>query len=287
MRTFLQSSLVWAGILLSFASQAQDDAPLGVLPMQYNSSFAGEAESPRLNTSIGFTTPAKYSSRGIAMQSSYDQFVPALRSGIGVSTHYSRRAGEYGFGLSGSGQSLSYESQGYGFAVAVAPKFSLKGKYTLSPSLDFSYSSLRFSQDYWPGINERQEGNGFNIQSRAAILFNTPKWYAGYSVDLFQYGEAHYRIPISWPTEGRRFNSYWQFGYTFQRSSESKFSFTPQLLFRTGYDTRFIIRREFRYFALTALNLNFRYRKAIWGFNNAGFHVGWQTKPMQIGRAHV
>lgn len=260
--------------------------------MQFNSSFAGEAESPRINANVGFGSWEPSSGRGFTTHGSYDQFVPAIRSGIGVSSYYSRQDKTFSF----SGQTSSFEGYNYGFAVAVAPKFSLKGKYTISPSLDFSYSSFRSSYDnYWPTFtNERQNASGFSIQSRVAILFNTQKWYAGYSVDLFQYGETHYSIPVSWPTADRRFNSYWQFGYTFQRSSESKFSFTPQLLFRTGdadelsdnhifrYFRLATYSPNFRYFRLVAGNLNFRYQKVIWGVNNAGFHVGWQTKRTRI-----
>ncbi len=40
MRTFLKASLVWSGILLSFACYSQT-IPLGALPMQYNPAFAG------------------------------------------------------------------------------------------------------------------------------------------------------------------------------------------------------------------------------------------------------
>lgn len=249
--------------------------------MQFNSSFAGEAESPRLNTNISFQGLGTPSEHDFRVWSSYDQFIPAIRSGIGVSSYYSSRAFESGFFLSGSNQTLSSESQGYGFALAVAPKFSLKGKYTLSPSLDFSYGSFSFSQNHWPGINGSQEGNGFNIRSRAAILFNTHKWYVGYSVDLLAHRDIRYSNPVAFSDVRGRFNSYWQFGYTFQRSSESKFSFTPQLLFRTGDAEYFPIERRFRYFAITALNLTFRYQKVIWGFNNAGFHV--VGKPSRCG----
>ena len=124
--------------------------------------------------------------------------------------------------------------------------------------------------------------SAFSIQSRAAILFNTQKWYVGYSVDLFTHREIRYSSADFGANLNRRFNSYWQFGYTFQRSSESKFSFTPQLLFRTGDGRVFSGDRGFAYFNFTAFNLNFRYQKVIWGVNNAGFHVGWQTKPMRI-----
>lgn len=96
----LKSSLVWAGILLSSFSYAQE-VPLGVLPMQFNSSFAGEAESPRISTNIGFRTPTPTNSFlgsnyrsgwGFLTNASYDQFIPAIRSGVGVSVAQSSQA---------------------------------------------------------------------------------------------------------------------------------------------------------------------------------------------------
>ncbi|MCU0355176.1 MAG: hypothetical protein MUD08_15775, partial [Cytophagales bacterium] len=80
-----------------------------------------------------------------------------------------------------------------------------------------------------------------------------------------------------------------QFGYTFHRSSESKFSFTPQLLFLTGADarraflsSRFWLFAPFRCFVLTDIMLNFRYKKVIWGLNGAGIHVGYQSSQIRI-----
>lgn len=117
------------------------------------------------------------------------------------------------------------------------------------------------------------------MKTRAAILVNAPKWYVGYSIDLFTHNEIRYSSTDFGVNFGRRFRSYWQFGYTFQRSSESKFSFTPQLLFLTNIPA---YGDDFRYFGFTALNLNFRYQKVIWGLSNAGLHVGLQTKRLRL-----
>lgn len=269
-----KASLVWTGILLSCAGYGQD-IPLGALPMQFNSSFAGEADGPRINTNVGSRTPTKTTyyfgtafgyDWGGGTSVSYDQFISAIRSGIGVSVNY----------LSYPGR--NYTSFGYGFLVAIAPKFSFKGKYTISPSLDFSYNAGRETYEDWGVTGQKQIINSSLIQSRVAILLNAQKWYIGYSINLFSSTQADYSVDPGYILHQNKFNSYWQLGYTFQRSSESKFSVTPQLLFQTGHEWP----NRFRYFGFESINLTFHYKKFLWGLNNTGFHLGLQTKQMRV-----
>lgn len=55
MPTLSKTGLLLIGCLLPFVAYGQEGGvgPLGSLPMQYNSSFAGETGSPRLNTVAG------------------------------------------------------------------------------------------------------------------------------------------------------------------------------------------------------------------------------------------
>jgi hypothetical protein len=280
MRTFLKAGLVWSGILLSFACYSQT-IPLGALPMQYNPSFAGEAGGPRFSSNFGLNADGSIRNNSYAFNTSFDQFIPAIRSGIGFSGgYYSTSSNRF------------FSSSGYSFALAVAPKFSLKGKYTVSPSLDLSYGAADQIFKNRPNATGDQQINGFNLQSRAGLLANTRKWYVGYALEIPLRNAYRYRgfdglvIPSSSDTTlsvTKRFNSYWQFGYTFQRSPESKFSFTPQIVFKTGHDGFGLgWNGEFRYFTPVVFNLNFRYNKFIWGINNTGVHLGWQTDRIRV-----
>jgi hypothetical protein len=279
----LKASVCWLVILLSVASYGQE-IPLGALPMQYNSSFAGEADGPRISSNLSLQTPRKIVlgmgnpniryGLGLNTHTSYDQFISKIRSGIGVSVNYNNYPGN------------SFNSSNYGFSLAIAPKFSLNGKYTLSPSLDFSYNSGRSVTENWLGSNEQQIVTNDFLQSRIALLLNTQKWYIGYSVTLFQNNQVTTSIDTGvsdWSFN--KYVSYWQLGYTFQRSSDSRFSFTPQLVFLTGYQNMYnsyIPQYRFRYFRLMDYNLAFRYQKFIWGLNNAGIMVGIQTKQTRL-----
>ncbi len=276
-----KASLVWMGILLSIVSHGQNsDIPLGALPMEFNSSFAGEADGPRISSNVRLRSPVV--SPGVVGQgsynsgwwlntnTSYDQFISKIRSGVGITSSYATvlngfMNGEYSYNF-------------YGLGIAIAPKFSLKGKYTLSPSVDILYNQSRTTYDNWADTNEKQIVNGNFLQSRVGLLFNTQKWYVGYSIYLVRQSKVRYRISTPVSSYNPLFNSYWQLGYTFQRNSESKFSFTPQLVFRTGYDYTEV----FRYFRFYLLNFTFRYQKFIWGLNSAGYHIGFQNKQMRI-----
>lgn len=267
MLSSLRSGFFRAGMLLSFAAYGQEmPIPLGALPMQFNPSFAGEAGGPRFSSSIGLRTAGGDRSNSYTLNASYDQFIPALRSGVGFSGRY----------LNASSRLMS--SAGYAFSAAIAPKFSLKGKYTISPSLELTYGSSNVTINNWVVTNEPRYTSGYAWQSRAGLLVNTRKWYFGYSIDIPLQNTYQYNLAGILVFQPARFNSYWQFGYTFQRSSESRFSFTPQIAFRTGTERY----GDFRYFGPVAINLNFRYQKFIWGINNSGIHLGWQTDRVRV-----
>jgi hypothetical protein len=275
----LRNGLLCGALLLPLVAhgQRQSGAAVGILPTEYNSGFAGETGSPRLNTVVGMEA-YENSTDHYGTYASYDQFIPSIRSGVGLTVGYN----QFTFG---NRQGGGYFSTGNNvlFALAVAPKLSMGGKVTLSPSVDFSF---RPSRGEW---NQYQVGNqtrGYAVGSRVGLLLNTEKFYAGYSVHLVDHFNTRAKNDtIDFRTRGRgeRFESYWQFGYTFGRGTESKFSFTPQLVFRTGTD-RYAF-RGFRLFDPIDFNLNFRYKKFICGVNGSNqrsVHVGWQTDRLRI-----
>jgi hypothetical protein len=213
--------LTGCGIILSFICQGQylENVPLGTLPMQYNPSFAGQAGSPRVSSNIQYTQNRNnyyFRSRGFGAVASYDQFIPAIRSGVGITVGYSNSQTNinnvYG---------LLYDkgtSNGTLVSIAFAPKISLKGKYTISPSIELTYGAVGVSHmlnrvrviDSLFYIPDTQHG----INSSAGILFNTPKLYIGYTVSLLRrtIGDSRFNpvnmLPRDW------FYSNLQAGYT-------------------------------------------------------------------------
>jgi hypothetical protein len=256
--------------------------------MQFNPSFAGQVSGPRLSANTGYDhrkfryiiAPAS-TTKEYSLYTSYDQFIPAIRSGVGITAGVGGVDNTFNsIGINNLNKRYDITERNTYLSVALAPKISLKGKYTLSPSVEVAYNSLRSDRtDYSPDSGQiYREFNNLEWQGRAGLLFNTSKLYIGYSVILFE----HLRNPYTntYLNLNSSFQSFLQMGYTFQRSSASKFSFTPQLVLDIS---KYVNQsRAPLVLNLEAIMLNFRYRQFIGGLNNQGIHLGWQTEKIRL-----
>ncbi len=250
----LRAGIFLGGMLLSTLCQGQF-APLGTMPMYYNSSFAGGGDVPRFNTILIYEDYRNFNS--IGSQSSFDMFVPAIGSGIGITSGISRFGGIWANRIN------------YNLGLAIAPKFSLGGKVTISPSIDVMLLK---------GVSSNFTYNGVN--SRAGLLVNTSKFFVGYSMNFF----SLYKHESSYSTETIKRNftdsheGMFQMGYTFQRSTDSKFSVTPQILAVVNtYTQTGRLGIGFAKFLV-----NFRYNKFLYGVSDDGLHVGYQSQRLRI-----
>lgn len=269
---FLTAGFIWCGVLLSFNCYGQNgflEYPLGALPMQYNPSFAGETGAGRLSTSSSYqiytlapTSPDAHRDHNFSTYSSYDQFIPGIGTGIGITTGY--------LGVRG----LNAHLNAYYISAAIAPKISIKGKYTLSPSLDLSF--LPYRTLFNGSSNPSTTSQGVSLSSKAGLLFNSNKYYIGYSVVIFIRNKVS--LPEKTTFYYKDFLSYLQFGYTFQRSPESKFSFTPQFALSLSEKRH----PDDDVVGFDGINLNFKYTQYIGGFNNSGVHLGYQNEKMRL-----
>ena len=278
---YFKAGFIWCGIFLSFSCYGQfglsSNIPLGVMPMEHNPSFAGQAGTPRLSTNFNYQGTGRLFLRDkhdlFSTHISFDHFVPAIASGIGISTSY------YG------NNSDFLEGGGYDISLAIAPKISIKGKYTLSPSIDISYGSLHSTYNFGRNYSYEliQDYEQEFIGSRVGILFNTNRYYIGLS--FFAYNKNDHTIYYNGIRSNMNLNAKkhlgaLQFGYSFQKSPESKFSFTPQIAINIIEDNYLPNERSIGpelYF-----NFTFRYNKYIAGVSNAGFHIGLQTEKLRL-----
>ncbi len=291
MTPFRAFALTGCLTLLTWAARAQD-APMGALPTQFNGSFAGEAGSPRASTSFVYRTLPEwlpnpngqildlYTYRVLQASTAYDQFIPALRSGVGIATSHT-----YG--------TAAYRTfNAHSVNLAVAPKFSVGGKYTFSPSLDVEYGRLQQTGKEHPVITWMNDYEGHWVRGRVGVLFNTDTYYLGYSVFVQQRFTSQ-RGPNGGRWSGKAHNllTILQLGYTFGNNTRSRFSFTPQLALRIGpqdrnspHSSRDVRDGDSRIrgIGVEALSLGFRYRQFLWGVNNLGVHVGWQTERLRV-----
>ncbi|WP_224997559.1 type IX secretion system membrane protein PorP/SprF [Cesiribacter sp. SM1] len=284
MRNVIKAGFIWCGILLSLVCNAQVHPPLGALPMQFNGSFAGEAGVPRLSLNSSYFWERVISYRESSLYTSdlsYDQFIPGIRSGVGLTV-----GGHKFFRTFQQPSNQEEVVQSYHVTLAVAPKISIKGKYTLSPSISVQYfeRNLVSEEPQTAAATLRVKG----VASQFGLLWNTPKYYIGYSFNGFGYTNSKGEILSHGDTIlvtnanlPYYFTSRLQAGYTFQRSSESDFSITPQVVILLTDRFRYSEESLFSRY-VEAYNLNFRYKQFIWGVNNAGIHVGLQTERLRF-----
>ena len=227
--------------------------PIGILPMEYNPSFAGSVGNSRLVSNFSFYKYDQnaYSSIGVGIDLSYDNYFPGFRSGIGI-------IAKNGYSdMNNGGNSI-----GNSLELIAAPKISRNGKYTLSPSISIMYYNLYSKNDNsWSSLYD-----GFS--SKFGLLLNTSHYYIGYAAE-YLYGSSDLTTAL-------------QFGYTFQKSIDSKFSFTPQLVLPIFLGGGIGV-------YWPSYNLGFRYQNFIFGaisqFNYpypTGFQIGWQKKGWRL-----
>lgn len=273
--------------MLSFYHNAYcQDPPIGILPMYYNPSFAGSVGNSR----ICFNGAYAYQSNDYGRSqnfydinftrygffSSFDRFYPGIKSGLGFSVERIDQKETF--------KGPNYEWQldlVQSIVTAVfAPKLSIKGKYTLSPSIDLSFinQDILYNETY-NSENSIYDIDKNGITSRVGILFNARQYYIGYAVRLYnselnEIGNYKYD-----------FYSILQLGYTFQKDEDSKISFTPQLALPIHSKAN----QWDQTTELPSYNLSFRYSSFILSALSqfeyiypTGFQVGWQNSGWRL-----
>lgn len=174
-------------------------------------------------------------------------------------------------------------------SLSIAPKFSFKGKYTLSPAVEINANFKNTNYDHFSQKLERVNSS-VNPEFRLGLAFNARKFYVGvaYHIDGTLGKDRGGRDGV----QGEIFTStsprwYLQMGYNFQRREDSKFSFSPQIIcggykFHHNY-----VQQDHSYIDIDMiLNLTFRYKQIVWGisYEVEGLKaiVGWQKKNFRI-----
>jgi hypothetical protein len=251
--------------------------PIGNIPTQYNGGFAGEAGVPRISSF--YATYLNYIS--------YDNFYQKLKTGISFTVGS-------GWQSDHAGPDAHFNRHSSLARLGISPKFSFKGKYTIAPFLDFTLSSSKdqFNTSIADGTVESVSGS-----IRTGVLLNTDKSYVGVSFNTYQrsfYENTDAINPYD-PSNviKNRFVASLQAGYTFQRTPDSKFSFTPQLILTYQswqHNDSYSVQRYSSLY-LEQLNLIFRYKKFIGGvnlmrvepgLNKVSLIVGYQTERFKV-----
>jgi hypothetical protein len=265
---------VVCGAILFSSDLHSQEMPLGSLPMLYNGGFAGEAGEARFNTGVGIRKSNFSDSNLTLSYLSYDQFIPKVRTGIGITLvtgHMDVR------------DTLSLEYDGINSTsviTSLSPKFSSNGKYTLAPFVDFKYTYSYYKLgDLTSGLYLKP---GWNTSLRTGILLNSKKYYVGFTLEGLRSDTRKFNdfpdMPIGSAFPGKKLieSLVIQAGYTFQRLPESRFSFTPHVAYT--YSPSHGKLRSTPLF----VNLMFRYNKFLWSLNSNGLGIGFQNERFRI-----
>jgi hypothetical protein len=274
--------IAWCVVALLFSKKAgAQQVPIGALPTKYNGGFAGEAGSLRIASfsyfnfgETGYYVGQNWPGRGSFI--SIDRFFKKIGSGVAVTI------GQEG----GGSQYTHYKNTSTG--LAISPKFSFRGKYTFAPFADFSYEASNYKFEY-PFLILRHDTishwKNKNLITKTGFLINSSKAYIGVSAQVLTVWTLGYRdTTITHFLSQMKYTL--QAGYTFQRTPESKFSFTPQLLVyydRYSYVNQTTLQRvHINTIEVLDINLMFRHQKIIWGINSTGLMLGYQTNRFKL-----
>ncbi|GAL83219.1 hypothetical protein MYP_445 [Sporocytophaga myxococcoides] len=214
---------------------------IGIMPMEYNPSFAGNSGGHRSVAFAGYTSSegGRKSYKGDdhlfpktstpVLGVSYDNFIPKIASGVGFFASWmhshERRSRD------------DLKVSGLKTGIVISPKISLKGKYTIAPSLGLTY---KYSEgEYWDLYKSKYEA--FNLS--VGLLFNTERFYLGYAnyynpfkgEDILLFFEDFKQTKVYGWTYGLI-----QTGFKYQRTKMSKTSYTLQAVFRIREYTTWI-----------------------------------------------
>lgn len=261
-------------IVLFVWVEALGQGQITALPMAYNPAFAGSSDMERFAVYSGIERQhiSGFPSRTYYAGSvSYDRFISRVSTGVGMQAGYMNNL-YTGNDIAALRQHLNTIDllpgnftggmKGFNFAVSVSPKISFRGKYTLAPAIGIGYQkseAVTYLSGIYPVSVLRTTVMDKNLT--AGIMLNTSKYYLGYSM-MFSCKNFYYA------SSGKIFSAHSviQGSYVFRRKPGSKFSFTPVILLKvvTGHD-RQEINESSRRRAFLLVNLNFRYKKLVWG----------------------
>jgi hypothetical protein len=271
----------------SFFASAQN-LWINAMPFYYNPSFAGNSSQARIAVSNSIIrTETKDLNSSDAKEKigqnfiSFDKFIGKIHSGVGAQFRYSNDVGYLN-------NSVNMKSITFEGSIVIAPKFSFKGKYTLSPSLQFTHSNLSY---HYQGPNSdslaasNSTGTIGLTQLNSGILFNSKKFFAGISVVLLN--------RISKNVEYPSFSGSFITGYTFRRTEKSNFSLTPVVFFQVYRDNNYSITSSYNnpiYFifddnSYSSLSLSAKYRKVIAGIGinrTTNIMLGYEGNKLRI-----
>ena len=148
-------------------------------PLDYNAGFAGSKTYDRISfhfNEIGENSRDAYFS--------YDRLVKPLKGGLGLYGNRKQKTEIF--------ENININNELIKVGVAYSPKFTVKNKYQISPSLLIDYNNYNYQRistlDETNSLLIKENSFGF-IGSNIGVLANSKDGYLGYSIKN-QFGDA-------------------------------------------------------------------------------------------------
>lgn len=250
---------------------------VGIMPMEFNPSFAGNSGENRCvafgaytNSRSGFKSigPNRYKyfrrEDSPTISFSYDNFISKLASGIGFYMSWIKS-------ISGT-RNIEYPYTNFTalkMGINISPKISIRGKYTIAPSIGLNYRYLRYINVPGARIDYLVAFKSDIFYISTGLLFNTKNFYIGYTYYLgpVPIGDRYRSFDDeSYPAD-KPYNNI-QAGYKYQKNKESKTSYTIQAVIS--------MKRKFDWSDLVNnVAFVFKYKKILLGIAHAdGYNLG-------------
>lgn len=246
---------------------------LGSLPMHYNPSFAGSSDEIRISTYNSYqrVNPEQDYSEGIrGLQAiSGDMFISKISTGIGLNFSYYSPSQMVFF--------VPTVSHLFNAELVVAPKISIKGKFTISPSISLSYYKNSYNYtNSWLADGNRPDSK---IDYRLGILVNNKRFFAGVAMELGPLVEKVDNFKATSQVLVTSSYSILHAGYAFKLDKDDNLSLTPQVVLDI-FGSKYYI-TDF----IPTANIMMRYKKLITGVGyaqNPQVMAGLQTKAFRL-----
>lgn len=229
---------------------------LGSLPMHYNPSFAGSSDEIRISTYNAYqrVNAEQDNSEGIrGLQAiSGDLFISKISTGIGLNFSYYSPSQMRFF--------VPTISHLFNAELVVAPKISIKGKFTISPSLSLSYYKNTYNySNSWLADGNRPDSK---IDYRFGILLNNKRFFAGVAMEL---GPRVSKVDDFKATSQILSSSYTilHAGYAFKLDKDDNLSLTTQAVLQIPSYDFYLIN------LIPTANIIMRYKKWLSGIGYA------------------
>jgi hypothetical protein len=263
---------------ISFAIHSQFYQPFSQgqsLPLYQNPSFAGTLVYPRFTIGgvMNSSDASAFTVLGVSrFYCSYDQYLPVIKSGIGIM--YTSNPDIYS----------PFKTQRVQGEISCSPKIKLKNKFTLSLGGSIGFSSILADQNDVKQYSNQSYSSQPSLSYSVGVILHSPTFYVGYSLRRFPSLKAEYFGVdpfFSYNLILRdKFVSTAQIAYVFRKKKSDKITFSPALLLQFYHMDNGFIQADYQ--VNFSLKRNFFFWGAGFSSNSRFMMIGFHGEKIRL-----